>query len=122
MPALLRRIGIFVYLLATIALYGIGHPYIFWLCLALAIGYLMLCGHVEKHLVQAAKKRHEQIRDNAVKMGMSQEELDKFNQLPHRITAQDYQAVPLKLKYTTHVLFTAGILLLCSALRFRFFP
>ncbi|ABA89935.1 hypothetical protein Pcar_2699 [Syntrophotalea carbinolica DSM 2380] len=122
MSAVLRRIGIFVYLLATIALYGIGHPYVFWLCLALAVGYLMLCGHVERHLVKAALKRHEQIRDNAVKMGRSQEDLDKFNRLPHRVAAQDFQSVPATLRYATHVLFAAGILLLCAALRFRFFP
>lgn len=122
MSAWLRRIGIFVYLLATIALYGIGHQDMFWLCLALAVIYLMLCGHVEKHLVLAAKARHEQIRDNAVKLGMSQEDLNKFNQLPPRITAQDYRTVPVKLTYLTHILFIAGVLLLCTAILFRFFP
>jgi hypothetical protein len=121
MSAPLRRIGIFVYLLATIGLFGIGHQDLFWICLILALIYFLLCGHVQKHLMLAAKIRHEQIRDKAITQGMSQEELQRFNQLPPRITAQDYKMVPVKLAYLTQILFIAGILLFCAALLFRLF-
>lgn len=121
MSAALRRIGILVYLMATIGLYGIGHQDLFWICLILALIYFLLCGHVQKHLMLAAKTRHEQIRDKAITQGMSQEELQRFNQLPPRITPQDYKMVPVKLAYLTQLLFIAGILLFCAALLFRLF-
>ena len=122
MSVWLRRIGIIVYLLASIALFGSGHQDLFWLCLALGVLYLMLCGHVQRHLLLAAKARHEQIRDQATPLGISQQEVKNFNQLPLRVTAQDYKAVPVKLAYLTHTLFIAGILLLISAILFRAFP
>jgi hypothetical protein len=122
MSVWLRRIGIIIYTLATIALYGIGHQDLFWLCLALGLAYLMLCGHVQKHLLMAAKERHEQIRDHAAPLGISQQDLENFSQLPPRVIAQDYKAVPAKLAYLTHTLFVAGLLLLVFAFLFRLLP
>lgn len=119
MSGWLRRIGIIVYTLATIVLYGSGHQDLFWLCLALGLFYLILCGHVQKHLLLAAKARHEQIRDHAAPLGISQHDLDNFNQLPLRVTKQDYKAVPAILTYLTHTLFIAGLLLLITAILFR---
>ena len=121
MSVWLRRIGIIVYLLASIALFGSGHQDLFWLCLTLGVLYLMLCGHVQRHLLLTAKARHEQIRDQANPLDISQQEVKNFNQLPLRVTAQDYKAVPVKLAYLTHTLFIAGILLLVSAILFRAF-
>jgi hypothetical protein len=121
MSATLRRTGIFVYLLATIALYGIGHQDLFWLSLILGVVYLMLCGHVEKHLVRAARARHKQIRDSAVQQGMSREELERFNNLPPRISGEDYSAVPVQLAFLSRILFATGCLLLISAIIFRLF-
>ena len=88
------KIGVIIGILATIVLYGTGHPILFWLAIAAVAVDFWSWGIMHNYAMLSAKAKVERLRENMVYEGRSPEEISRLDQIPIKVSNADLEAVP----------------------------
>lgn len=114
-------ISVIISVLAAIAFFGTGHPFLFWLCVAIAVASFWSWGVMHNYALNSAKARWDQIRENMIQEGRSPGEIDRLDSAPIHVSTGDVNAVPDWLARVNMLVTVAGLGLLIWGIIVRFF-
>lgn len=105
-------VSLIIAILAAIAYYGTGHPFLFWLCVILSIASLWIWGIMHNFAMDSAKAKRDNLLKYMVGEGRSPKEIERLDTSPIRISKSDINTVPNWLSWMSMTLTAIGVVLL----------
>lgn len=105
-------VSVIVCFIAAIAFYGTKHPVQFWLSVISTVVAFWSWGVMHNLAMNSARDRWKLLRENMIREGRSQEDLDRVDKTRIRITPDDLNKVPNGLSLFNMIVTFVGIALL----------
>lgn len=114
-------ISVIISILAAITFFGTGNPFLFWVCVIIALLSFWSWGIMHNYAMKSAKARWNHVRENMIQEGRAKEEIDRLDNTPINPSIGDVNAVPDWLATINMLISVAGIGLLIFGIIVRFF-
>ena len=114
-------ISVIISVLAAVAFYGTGHPFLFSVCVVIAVLSFWSWGVMHNYAMNSAKARWDSIRENMIQEGRTPEEMNRLESTPIHLTYADVNAIPDWLAMVNMFVTFAGIGMLIWGIFVRFF-